>query len=217
MLQLEQLQVSHDVGERGVELVGDAGGHLADGGELLGLEELLLRLLQLLDRVLLPLEELGVLQLVANDLSDRPRDGGDPAPDIAQARHVAEQAAAQGVDFRAPLARTALYYTDRRLLTGSTLWRTGSPVMEIAASLPLDLAGLLGTSDATARARRCCGQRSAARSPRDSETVQRSGSSIKRVSSRAMTWSAIGGILLGTRLDLFLGSFIMPYALHPGI
>jgi hypothetical protein len=43
-------------------------------------------------------------------------------------------------DFRAPLARTALYYTDRRLLTGSTLWRTGSPVMEIAASLPLDLA-----------------------------------------------------------------------------
>jgi hypothetical protein len=37
------------------------GRHLADGGELLGLQELLLRLLQLLDRVLLALEQLRVL------------------------------------------------------------------------------------------------------------------------------------------------------------
>ncbi len=61
VLQLEQLQVAHDVGERGVELVGDARRHLADRGELLRLQQLLLGLLQLLDRVLLALEELGVL------------------------------------------------------------------------------------------------------------------------------------------------------------
>ena len=41
--------------------MGDAGRHLADGRELLRLQQLLLGLLQLLDRVLLPLEQLGVL------------------------------------------------------------------------------------------------------------------------------------------------------------
>ena len=61
LLHLEQLEVAHDVGERRVELVGDARRHLADGGELLRLQQLLLRLLQLLDRVLLALEELRVL------------------------------------------------------------------------------------------------------------------------------------------------------------
>ena len=61
LLQLQQLEVAHDVGERGVELVGDAGGHLADGGQLLGLQQLLLGLLQLLDRALLALEQLRVL------------------------------------------------------------------------------------------------------------------------------------------------------------
>ena len=60
-LRLQQLQVAHDVGERRVQLVGDAGRHLADGGQLLGLQQLLLRLPQLLDRALLALEELGVL------------------------------------------------------------------------------------------------------------------------------------------------------------
>jgi hypothetical protein len=61
VLNLEQLQVPHDVGERGVQLVGDAGCHLSDGGQLLRLQELSLGLPQLLDRPLLPLEELGVL------------------------------------------------------------------------------------------------------------------------------------------------------------
>ena len=41
--------------------MGDAGRHLADGGQLLRLQELVLRLPQLLDRALLALEELGVL------------------------------------------------------------------------------------------------------------------------------------------------------------
>ena len=43
-------------------------------------------------------------------------------------------------DFRAPMARMAMYYTDRRLLSGITFWRAGAPIMEVSAGLPLDLA-----------------------------------------------------------------------------
>ncbi|HSR15575.1 MAG TPA: hypothetical protein VLL51_07465, partial [Gemmatimonadales bacterium] len=42
-------------------------------------------------------------------------------------------------DFRAPMARIAIYYTDRRLLAGTTFWRTGAPIVEVSAGLPLDL------------------------------------------------------------------------------
>src|SRR6185369_4182291 len=58
---LQQLEVAHDVGERRVELVGDPGRHLPDGGQLLGLEELLLGGAQLFDALALALEQEGVL------------------------------------------------------------------------------------------------------------------------------------------------------------
>ena len=44
----KQLEVPEDVGERCVQLVGDAGGHLPDGGQLGGLQELCLRAPQVL-------------------------------------------------------------------------------------------------------------------------------------------------------------------------
>jgi hypothetical protein len=42
-------------------------------------------------------------------------------------------------DFRAPLTHIALNYARRRLDANLTLWRTGSSLMEIGATLPLDL------------------------------------------------------------------------------
>ncbi len=43
-------------------------------------------------------------------------------------------------DFRAPLNRVALNYRNRRLDANVTFWRTGRPVMEVGASLPIELA-----------------------------------------------------------------------------
>jgi hypothetical protein len=42
-------------------------------------------------------------------------------------------------DFRAPLSRMALHYTQRRLNANVMLWRTGRPIMEVNATLPVDL------------------------------------------------------------------------------
>jgi translocation and assembly module TamB len=43
-------------------------------------------------------------------------------------------------DFRAPLVQTAFFYRDERLQADLKFWRTGVPVIEVAAGLPLDLA-----------------------------------------------------------------------------
>lgn len=43
-------------------------------------------------------------------------------------------------DFRAPLVRSVIDYEDRRLRSNFTFWRTGRPVVEVDATLPLDLA-----------------------------------------------------------------------------
>ncbi len=43
-------------------------------------------------------------------------------------------------DFRGPLAQALIDYRDRRLAANVFLWRTGSQVLEVEASLPLDLA-----------------------------------------------------------------------------
>ncbi|MBS1242210.1 MAG: hypothetical protein H6R40_1637, partial [Gemmatimonadetes bacterium] len=43
-------------------------------------------------------------------------------------------------DFRAPLVQTAFFYRDERLQADLKFWRTGIPVIEVAAGLPLDLA-----------------------------------------------------------------------------
>jgi hypothetical protein len=43
-------------------------------------------------------------------------------------------------DFHAPLIRTAFDYRDRQLQANLTFWRTGVPVVEVDARLPLDLA-----------------------------------------------------------------------------
>jgi len=43
-------------------------------------------------------------------------------------------------DFRAPLNRVALNYRNRRLDANVTFWRTGRPVMEVGATLPIELA-----------------------------------------------------------------------------
>ena len=45
-------------------------------------------------------------------------------------------------DFRGPLARAALNYRNRRLDANLTLWRTGTPVMQVGAALPINLAWL---------------------------------------------------------------------------
>ncbi len=45
-------------------------------------------------------------------------------------------------DFRAPLMRAALSYRNRRLDANLTLWRTGRSVMDVGATLPLELAWL---------------------------------------------------------------------------
>jgi translocation and assembly module TamB len=45
-------------------------------------------------------------------------------------------------DFRAPLSRLAMNYRERRLDANLTFWRTGRPVMEVGAALPIDLAWL---------------------------------------------------------------------------
>lgn len=45
-------------------------------------------------------------------------------------------------DFRAPLSRLALNYRNRQLDANLTFWRTGRPVMEVGAALPIDLAWL---------------------------------------------------------------------------
>lgn len=43
-------------------------------------------------------------------------------------------------DFRAPATRAAFNYQRRRLDANLTLWRTGAPLMDVNATLPLDLA-----------------------------------------------------------------------------
>lgn len=43
-------------------------------------------------------------------------------------------------DFQAPLIRSAFDYRDKLLRSNLTFWRTGTPVVEVDASLPLDLA-----------------------------------------------------------------------------
>jgi translocation and assembly module TamB len=43
-------------------------------------------------------------------------------------------------DFRAPLVQTAFFYRDERLQADLKFWRTGVPVIEVSAGLPLDLA-----------------------------------------------------------------------------
>ena len=43
-------------------------------------------------------------------------------------------------DFRAPLVRTALLYEKQRLNANLAFWRTGQPIMDVGAILPLDLA-----------------------------------------------------------------------------
>ncbi|HEU5217443.1 MAG TPA: translocation/assembly module TamB domain-containing protein, partial [Gemmatimonadales bacterium] len=43
-------------------------------------------------------------------------------------------------DFQAPLVRSAFDYRDRVLRSNLTFWRTGTPVVEVDATLPLDLA-----------------------------------------------------------------------------
>lgn len=43
-------------------------------------------------------------------------------------------------DFRAPLGRLAMQYTQRRLNANVTFWRTGRSLMEVNATLPFDLA-----------------------------------------------------------------------------
>ena len=45
-------------------------------------------------------------------------------------------------DFRAPLTRLVLNYRDRQLDANLAFWRTGRPVAEVTASLPIDLAWL---------------------------------------------------------------------------
>ena len=104
--ELEQLQVAHDVGEGSVQLVGDAGRHLADGRQLLRLQQLLLGLLQLLDRVLLALEELGVLDGERGVAGERlGRAQGVPAEGLRGARvvHVEHpQGAREGAPSRRP-------------------------------------------------------------------------------------------------------------------
>lgn len=43
-------------------------------------------------------------------------------------------------DFQSPMIRAGLDYRDRRLRSDVTFWRTGKPVVEVSAELPLDLA-----------------------------------------------------------------------------
>ena len=43
-------------------------------------------------------------------------------------------------DFKAPLIRAAFDYREQLLRSNLTFWRTGVPVVEVDATLPLDLA-----------------------------------------------------------------------------
>lgn len=61
----------------------------------------------------------------------------------ARAPTVRGSASARGPVFgevHAPLARGVLNYEDRRLESNVTFWRTGEPILEVEARLPLDLA-----------------------------------------------------------------------------
>lgn len=74
--------------------------------------------------------------------------GGNLAVDLriggtARAPTIRGSAAARGPifgDVRAPLARAVLNYEDRRLQSNLTFWRTGAPILEVEADLPVDLA-----------------------------------------------------------------------------
>lgn len=74
--------------------------------------------------------------------------GGNLAADLriggtARSPTIRGSASARGPVFgevRAPLARAVLNYADRRLQSNLTFWRTGEPILEVEADLPVDLA-----------------------------------------------------------------------------
>lgn len=101
------------------------GGYLSVGAFGLGLRDLY---------ALLQRDTSGVGGTLGLDLSV----GGTlAAPSI---RGTASVADARFGDFRSPFLRASMDYDERRLRTGIALWRTGRPVLNVDARLPLDLA-----------------------------------------------------------------------------